>query len=123
MTGARRLQRLVLLVGAVTVLLAAGTGVGHAGDAERAWTSSSPAVTAGGTIGSGAAGTLDPRLQRDIGSGNAQRSSRHDGLEAGAVAAQQRRASLGALAAVLERAGHPERVGVILRRGPPGPSA
>jgi hypothetical protein len=123
MTGARRLQRLVLLVGAVTVLLATGTAVGHAGDAERAWGSSAPAVTAGGTIGSGAAGTLDPRLQRDVGAGNGQRSSRHDGLSATAVLAQRRRASQGALAAVLERAGHPERVGLILRRGPPASSA
>jgi hypothetical protein len=124
MTGTARLQRLMLLVGAVTVLLASGTGVGHAGDSERFWGSGSPAVTAGATLGPGVSGTLDPRLQRDIGAGSGHHCSRHDdGLDGPPVLGQQPRPVLGALAAVLERAGHPERVGRILLRGPPGSSA
>jgi len=123
MTGARRLQRMMLLVGAVTVLLAAGAGVGHAADTEKLWAPSSPAVTAGSTIGAGAAGALDTRLQRDIEAGKGQRCSRHDALGEPSVFGPQRRASLGVLAALLERAGHPERVGRILLRGPPGSSA
>jgi hypothetical protein len=122
MTGARRLQRMMLLVAAVTILLAVGAGVGHAGDSEKFWASSTPAVTAGSTMGAGAAGTLDPRLQRDIGAGGGHRSSRLDGLREPAVPGQWRGGSSAAVAAVLERAGHPERVGVILRRGPPGSS-
>ncbi|MCA1842056.1 MAG: hypothetical protein LC792_02490 [Actinobacteria bacterium] len=124
MTGTARLQRLMLLVGAVTVLLASGTGVGHAGDSERLWGSTGPAVTAGGTIGSGASGTLDPRLQRDVGAGSGHHCCRHDDVLSGPpVLGQQRRLALDALAAVLERAGHPERVGHVLLRGPPGSSA
>jgi hypothetical protein len=69
------------------------------------------------------AGALDTRLQRDIETGNGQRGSRDDALSGPPVGAQQRRAAVGALAAVLERAGHPERVGRILLRGPPVSSA
>lgn len=123
MTGARRMQRVLLLVGAVTVLLAAGAGVGHAGDTERLWGSSGPAVTAGSTIGAGAAGAPDTRLQRDIEAGKGQRGSRHDALGGPSVIGQRPRVAQGALAAVLERAGHPERVGPILLRGPPESSA
>jgi hypothetical protein len=113
---------MMLLVGAVVAVLAAGAGVGQAADTGRSWAPTSPAVTAGGTIGSGAAGALDTRLQRDIEAGKGQRCSRHDALSGDPVIGQRQRVALGALAAVLERAGHPERIGRILLRGPPAPS-
>jgi hypothetical protein len=123
MTGIGRRQRLALLVAAVGLLVAVGAGVGSAGEADqfRAW--SSAAVSASGAISSGTGGALDTRVLRSLEVGQGQRTSHHDGVGGPPSLSQNPRPSVAALASVLERAGHPERLGHILLRGPPGPSA
>lgn len=123
MTRTERLRRSMLLFGAVALLLAVGAGVGSAGDAETTAGRSNAAVTAPGVIGSLTGGALDPRLQRDTKIENGQRLSRQDALSGPASPGPQYRARTVALAAVLQRADHPERVGPILLRGPPASSA
>jgi hypothetical protein len=123
MTGTGRLRRLALLVAAVGLLVAVGAGVGPAGAADQFRARASAAVSASAAIGSGTGGALDTRVQRGIEVGQGQRTSHHDGVGGPASLGQSPRPWVGALAAILERAGHPERLGQILLRGPPGPSA
>jgi hypothetical protein len=123
MTGMGWRRRWAFVVAAVGLLVAVGAGVGSAGDADQFRARSSAAVSATGAIGSGTGGALDTRVQRDIEAGQRQRTPHHDGVGGPASLSQSPRPWLRALAGVLERAGHPERLGQILLRGPPGLSA
>ena len=123
MTGTGRRRRLALLVAAVGVLVAVGAGVGSAREADHFQARSSAAVSATGAIGSGTGGALDTRVLRNIEVGQGQRTSHLDGVGSPPSRSQTPRPRVAALASVLERAGHPERLGHILLRGPPGPSA
>jgi hypothetical protein len=123
MIGRSRLRRFGLLLGAVVVLVGVAAGVRAPGAADHPGGRAGPAVTATGLLGSGTSGATDTRLQRDVETGRAQQGSRLDATGSSAVSAPASRRSTAALAAVLERAGHPERFGHFLLRGPPGPSA
>jgi hypothetical protein len=123
MTGTGRRQRLALLVAAVGLLVAVGAGVGTAGEADQVRARSSAAVSATGAIGSGTGGALEPRFLRNTEVGQEQRTPHLDGVGGPPSLRPTPRPRVAALASVLERAGHPERLGHILLRGPPGPSA
>jgi hypothetical protein len=97
--------------------------VGRAGQADQFPARSGPAVSATGAIGSGTGGAVDTRVLRHIEVGQGQRTSHHDAVGGPVSLSRNPRPWVTALAAVLERAGHPERLGHILLRGPPGPSA
>jgi hypothetical protein len=81
------------------------------------------AISTTGVIGSGAGEAHDTRLQRDTRAEKRQRSIRQVGLAGPASPGQRPRARVAALAAVLERSGHPERLGHIVLRGPPASSS
>ena len=118
------MRRLGILLGAVVVLLGAAAGVWPGGDQPRPGFPGrdGPAVTATAALGSGAGGPAESRVQRDVGAGERHPGSRHDGLSGSPALAPAYRAWATALAGVLERAGHPERFGQILLRGPPAAS-
>jgi len=107
----------------VVVLVGVAAGVGSTGDADRLRVHSSAAVRSVGSIGPGTAGALDTRFQRDTEAGQALRAPHHDGVAGSASDGHSTRPGVRALAGVLERAGHPERIGEILLRGPPRLSA
>jgi hypothetical protein len=123
MTGTGLRRRSALLVALVGLLVTVGTGVGRAGDADRFRGRSPVAVSTTGIIGSAAGGAPDTRVQRHRDAGPGQRASDHVGLGGPPSRTRIGGPSVWALAATLERAGHPERLGHILLRGPPGPSA
>jgi hypothetical protein len=112
-----------VLLGAVVLLLGVTAGVRAGGVRETLTGTTSPAVTTTGLFGSGAGGAADTRVQRDVEGGKRQPSSRLDGIGGSPALAQASQRWVTALAAALERAGHPERVGHILLRGPPATSA
>jgi hypothetical protein len=123
MTGTARLRQVTLAVAVIGLLVGLPVKVGHTGAADQLRIRSSVAISTTGVIASGAGEALDTRLQRDTRAEKGQRSVRQAGLTGPASSAQRPRAWAAALAGVLERAGHPERVGHILLRGPPGSSA
>jgi hypothetical protein len=123
MTGTMQQRRVALLVALVGLLVAVGAGVGHADDAAQFRGRSQAAVSATGAFGSSSGGAPDTRVQRHLDAGQGQRTSDHVGLGNAPSRGQSPAAVVAALASVLERAGHPERLGHILLRGPPGPSA
>jgi hypothetical protein len=118
MTGNRRPPRLGVLFGALALLVGVAAGVRAVGVPEKLDGSTSPAVTTTGLFGP-AAGAADTRVQRHVEIGKAQQGSRLDGVGGSAARTQASQAWVTTLAAILERAGHPERVGHILLRGPP----
>ena len=122
MTGTRRVRRSALLVGVVALLVGLGAGVGQANATDQLH-GQSAVLSASALVGSGPAGAPDTRFQRDVAFGERHVGSRLDGLAASLARTQASRAWVVALAATVERAGHPERVGHILRRGPPTASA
>lgn len=121
MIRARRVQ-LALLVGAVALLVGLGAGAGCGAGAGR-FEGQSALLAASTLVGPGPAGAPDTRVQRDVGFGERHLGSRVDGIGEPRIQAQASRAWDTALAAAIERAGHPERVGHILLRGPPALSA
>jgi hypothetical protein len=118
-----RRRRVALLVAVVGLLVAVGAGVGHDDDAAQFRGRAPAAVSATGAFGSTAGGAPDTRVQRHLDAGQGQRLSDHVGLGGSPSRGPSPAPVVAALAAVLERAGHPERLGHILLRGPPGPSA
>ena len=123
MLGMRERWRSTLLFAAVGVLVAVGAGVGNAGGAEQLQTRSSAVVSATPAIGLGTGGVLDTRVQRPPDAGPRHRTTHHDGLGGPVAPGRSPQPWARTLAGILERAGHPERLGQILLRGPPGPSA
>jgi hypothetical protein len=112
------------LIAAVGLLVAVGAGVGRGGDADQFGARSSAAVSATGVFGSASGGGLDTRVQRHVDAGPGHRAAFDQvGLDGPASSSRNPGPGVAARAAVLERAGHPERLGQILLRGPPGPSA
>jgi len=122
MTGTARLRQMTLAVAVIGLLVGLPAEAGHSGGPEQFRIGSSVAITTTGVIAAGVGEALDTRLQRDTRAEKGQRSARQDGLTGPASPGRRPRASAAALAAVLEHAGHPERVGHILLRGPPGSS-
>jgi len=120
--GTARLRQVTLAVAVMGLLVSLPAAIGHTGGTEQLRSRSSEAISATGVLGSGAGEAHDTRLLRDTRSEKAQRSVRQDGLTDAASPGRRPRAWVAALAAVLERSGHPERVGDILLRGPPGSS-
>lgn len=118
----RRLPWLPSTLGVLALLVGVAAGPGSSRESARFGPGSAPTITATGLLGS-ATSAPDARLQREIESGKGQRLSRHDALASPASIAPSTRASVQALAGALERAGHPERIGQILLRGPPATSA
>ena len=123
MTGTMQRRRGALLVALVGLLVAVGAGVGHADDAAQFRGRSQAAVSATGAFGSSSGGAPDTRVQRPLDAGQGQRASDHVALGNAGSRGHSPAPVVAALASVLERAGHPERFGHILLRGPPGPSA
>ena len=123
MNGTARLRQVTLAVAVMALLVGLPAEAGHSSAAEQFRIQSPLAISTSGTIASGAGEAHDTRLQRDTRAEKAQRSIRQDGLTDPASPGRRPRAWVAALAAVLERSGHPERVGHILLRGPPGSSS
>jgi hypothetical protein len=123
MTGTARLRQVTLAVAVMALLVGVPAEAGHSSAAEQLHIQSSAAISATGVIASGAGEAHDTRLQRDTRGERAQRSVRQGGLTGPASSGGRPHAWAAALAAVLERSGHPERVGHILLRGPPGSSS
>jgi hypothetical protein len=124
MTGKGRLRLPALAIAALVLVVTVGAGLGtHGPDVDQFRGRLHAVVSSGDAIGSGAGPALDTRLQRDTELRPGQRTSRHDGLSGQASFRQAPGPWSPTLAAILERASHPERVGHILLRGPPGPSA
>lgn len=119
----RRLRPPVHLFFAVALLIGAGGAVGASARADHFPARSDAVVGAAGILGPGTGAAHDPRLQRDADAGPSHRPSRHDTLGAASSLGPQSTPSFGAVAGIAERAGHPERLGAIRRRGPPGASA
>ena len=122
MTGMARLRRVALVVAVVGLLVGAPAAVDRAADSDQARIRSSVAIASTGLLAR-AGDPLDSRLQRDTAAEKGQRSVRHDGSTGPTTYGRRAPRWVAALAAVLERAGHPERVGQILLRAPPGSSA
>jgi hypothetical protein len=123
MIGTARLRHVTLAVAVIGLLIGLPVEVSHTGGTDQLLIRSSVAISTTGVIASGAGEALDTRLQRDTRAEMGQRSVRQAGLTGPASHGRRPRAWAAALAAVLERSGHPERVGHILLRGPPGSSA
>lgn len=123
MTGLARLRRVTLVIAVVGLLVGVPAEVSRAADADQSRIRSSVAISPTGLIASRAGEPLDTRLQRDTRADKGQRSFRQDSSTGPVSAGRRAQGGAAALAAVLERAGHPERVGHILLRGPPDPSA
>jgi hypothetical protein len=122
MTGTVRLRRVTLAVAVIGLLVGGPTEVRRTGRVDQFRSESSAAISTTGVI-AGAGAAVDTRLQRDTKAEKGQRSVRQDGSTGAASPGRRAQAWAAALAAVLERAGHPERVGHILLRGPPASSA
>ncbi|HKY75300.1 MAG TPA: hypothetical protein VJS45_04110 [Acidimicrobiia bacterium] len=122
MTGTARLRRVALAVAVVGLLVGAPTGVSRAADVDQPRIRSSITLSPTGLLASRPGEPLDTRLQRDTATDKGQRSTRQDSSTGPAASGRRAQQWVAALAAVLERAGHPERVGQILLRGPPGSS-
>jgi hypothetical protein len=123
MSGTARLRQVTLAVAAMALLIGLPAEAGHSDGAEQLRSRSNVAISTTGTIASGAGEAHDTRLQRDTRAEKAQRSIRQDGQTDPASQGRHPRAWAVALAAALERSGHPERVGHILLRGPPDSSS
>ena len=125
MTGSGQLRRLGVALGAVVLLvgLAARGGGGLGRETEKFGGQADATFTANGFLGSPAGGTSHSRVQRDLEVEKGQHGSRLDGVHGPAGLAHVSSAYVTALAAIVERAGHPERLGHILVRGPPPTSA
>ena len=122
MRGTGRLRQVTLAVAVFGLLVGLPAEAGHRGGADQLRVGSSDAIATTGVIAARAGEGLDARLQRDTRAEKGQRSVRQDGLRGPASTGGWPRAWAAALAAVLEHSGHPERVGHILLRGPPGSS-
>jgi hypothetical protein len=124
MTGKGRLRLPALTIAALVLLVTLGVGPGANGpDVDQFQGRLHAVVGSGAAIGSGTGAALETRLQRDTELRPGQRTSRHDGLAGAATLTRAPGRGGPTPAALLERAGHPERLGHILLRGPPGPSA
>jgi hypothetical protein len=123
MSGTARLRQVTLAVAAMALLVGLPAEADHSGGAEQLRIRSNVAISTTGMIASGAGEAHDTRLQRDTRAEKAQRSIRQDGLTDPVSPGRRPRSRAAALAAVLERSGHPERVGHILLRGPPDSSS
>ena len=122
MSRTARLRPVTLLVTALGLLLGATAGVAHPGDTDQFRARSSAILSTTGLIAAGPAEGLDTRLQRPTKAAAGAQAVRHDSLAGPDSTGLRPAAGAAALAAVLERAGHPERAGNVLLRGPPGPS-
>ena len=122
MTGTPRLRQVTLAVAVIALLVGLPVEVGPTDGADQARIGSTVAISTTGVLAARAGEGLDTRLQRDTRTEKGQRSVRQDGLAGPASPGRRPRARVAALAAVLEHSGHPERVGHILLRGPPGSS-
>jgi hypothetical protein len=122
MTGTARLWRVALIVAVVGLLIGVPTGVSRAADVDQSRIRSSVAISPAGLLASRTAEPLDTRLQRDTAPEKGQRSVRQDDSTGPTACGRRAPQWVAATAAVLERAAHPERVGQILLRGPPGSS-
>ena len=123
MTGMHRTRRWAV-VGALVGLLAGAVGdAENAGHLLESSDQSVAAVEAPPPLGSLTAGTLGSRLPRLVELRERQRVPVHQSLPRTGEHRRDPQSWVLALATVLERAGHPERLGEILLRGPPGPSA
>jgi hypothetical protein len=116
MTGTARLRQVTLAVAVMALLVGLPAEAGHSGGSDQFRIRSSVAFSTTGVIASGAGEALDIRLQRDTRAEKGQRSVRQDGLTRPASPGRRPQAWAAALAAVLERSGHPERIGHILLR-------
>jgi hypothetical protein len=123
MTGTVRLRRVTLAIAVIGLLVAAPAEASRSVGEVQLRFQPSAAISPTGVIAPGAGHAVDTRLQRDTKAEKGQRSVRQNGLTGSASPGRRGQAWAAALAGVLERAGHPERVGHILLRGPPGPSA
>ena len=123
MTGAGRLRRSLLLILSVGLLVASGGRIGRADGSGQGAVRSSTAIEAANTFGLAPAGAPDTRVQRDLEPRTGQRTAAPAGLGGLGAAHAVPAPRSAAVEATLERAGHPERTGQILLRGPPGPSA
>ena len=122
MTGTARLRRVALVVAVVGLLVGVPAGVSRAADVDQSRIRSNVAISPTGILASRAGEPLDTRLQRETAADKGQRSARQDSSTGPTASGRGAPQWVAALAAVLERAGHPERVGQILLRGPPGSS-
>jgi len=118
----RRLRQAMLAVAVIAVLVGLPAETGRTGGADQVRIGSTVAISTTGVIADRAGEGLDTRLQRDTRGEKGPRSVRQDGLTGPAAPGRRPGAWAAALAAVLEHSGHPERVGHILLRGPPGSS-
>ena len=123
MTGTVRLRRVALAGAVIGLLVGAPAEAGRTAGADQVRFRSSVAIFPTGGLASRAGHAADTRLVRDTTAEKSQRFVRQDGLTGSASPGRRAQAWATALAAVLEHAGHPERVGHILLRGPPGSSA
>lgn len=122
MTGQARLRRVALVVAVAGLLVGVPAGMSRPADADQSRILSSAAFSPTGLLASRVGEPLDTRLQRDTAADKGQRSVRQV-ASTGPTAHGRPPQRVVSLAAVLERAGHPERVGQILLRGPPASSA
>lgn len=122
MNRAGRAQRWVLLVAAAALLAGLSANAGRGAGGGR-FEGQSGVLGASALVGPGPAGAPGTRLQRDVGFGERHLGSRVDGIGGPRVQAPASQAWGAAPAAAIERAGHPERVGPVLLRGPPATSA
>jgi hypothetical protein len=122
MNGTVRLRRVTLLATALAMLLGGAAGVAHAGDADQLRIRSSAVLSPTGLFVAGQADGPDTRLQRPAQGDVRAAGVRHDSVTGSGSEGQRPAAWAATLAAVLERAGHPERTGHIVLRGPPGSS-
>jgi len=122
MTGTARLRRVTLVVAVVGLLVGVPAGASRAADLDQSRIRSGIATSPIGLLASRAGEPLDTRLQRDTAPEKGQRSVRQDNSTGPSGQGCQTPQWVAAVAALLERAGHPERVGQILLRGPPGSS-
>jgi len=118
MTVTARL-RVTLVLATIALLVGIPAEASRAGDADQFRIRSTVTISTTGVIAPGAGEGLDTRLHRDTRAEKGQRSVRQDGVADSPFPGRQTRPSATALAAVLERAGHPERIAHILLRGPP----
>lgn len=117
MTGSRRARQGVLLLAFLALLVAVPAEPSSARSADRSPGRSSAALSAIWLIGSAPGGAIEPRVPR--GGDVRLRISPSDGVGGAPSPRWGTQPWVRALAGVLERAGHPERLGQILLRGPP----
>jgi len=123
MSRTARLPKLTLLVTALGLLLGATAGVAlRTGELDRSRIRSSAALSTVSLIALPQADGLDSRLQRPTKAQLGGQAVRHDTVAGPGLAGLRSARWAAALAAVIERAGHPERAGHILLRGPPDPA-